>query len=91
VIYFLIFFFLKNFFLKGVHLENGKPIRWRVENSWGDYRGDKGYFVMTDDWFSDWVYQIVLEKKDTPKELVDVLDQSPTELPAWDPMGSLAI
>ena len=46
---------------------------------------------MSDDWFSDWVYQIVLEKKDTPKELVGVLDQSPVTLPAWDPMGSLAI
>lgn len=46
---------------------------------------------MSDDWFSDWVYQIVLEKNDTPKELVDVLDQSPIVLPAWDPMGALAM
>ncbi len=46
---------------------------------------------MSDDWFSDWVYQIVLEKKDTPKELVEVLKQDPVVLSAWDPMGSLAI
>lgn len=46
---------------------------------------------MSDDWFSDWVYQIVLEKNDTPKELVDVLDQCPIVLPAWDPMGALAM
>ncbi|CAG8541165.1 12332_t:CDS:2 [Funneliformis caledonium] len=77
--------------LTGVHIENDIPVRWRVENSWGDAIGDKGYFVMTDDWFTDWVYQIVLEKKDTPKELVEVLDQEPQVLPAWDPMGSLAI
>ncbi|CAG8437640.1 11912_t:CDS:2 [Funneliformis mosseae] len=77
--------------LTGVHIENDIPVRWRVENSWGDAIGDKGYFVMTDDWFTDWVYQIVLEKKDTPKELVEVLAQEPQVLPAWDPMGSLAI
>ncbi|CAG8650928.1 36447_t:CDS:2 [Racocetra persica] len=75
----------------GVHLENDKPIRWRVENSWGDERGEKGYFVMADGWFDDWVYQIVLEKKDAPNELVEVLNQKPQILPAWDPMGSLAV
>ena len=66
-------------------------MRWRVENSWGGDRGDKGYFVMSDDWFSEWVYQIVLEKLDATKDLVDILSKKPIVLPAWDPMGSLAI
>jgi bleomycin hydrolase len=46
----------------GVHLDkDGKPVRWRVENSWGaDTNGDKGFWVMTDDWFSSFVYQVSL-------------------------------
>ena len=75
----------------GVHLEDGKPIRWRVENSWGQDRGDEGYFVMSNDWFHEWVYQIVVEKGDVEKDVVDVLYQEPIVLTAWDPLGSLAI
>jgi bleomycin hydrolase len=38
--------------ISGVHLDaNGKPVRYKVENSWGETKGDKGYFVMTDAWF----------------------------------------
>ncbi|CAO3643857.1 unnamed protein product [Mucor hiemalis] len=76
----------------GVHLdEDGKPVRWRVENSWGaDSNGDKGFWVMSDDWFSSFVYQVVLEKGDVPKKLVALLDTEPIVLPAYDPMGALA-
>ncbi|EIE83493.1 hypothetical protein G6F46_002763 [Rhizopus delemar] len=76
----------------GVHLDkDGKPLRWRVENSWGvDTTGDKGFWVMTDEWFSSFVYQIVLEKNDIPRKLVSLLDNQPTVLPAYDPMGALA-
>lgn len=44
----------------GVHLDNeGKPVRWRVENSWGvDSIGDKGFWIMSDEWFSEFVYQV---------------------------------
>ncbi|CEG73287.1 hypothetical protein RMATCC62417_08698 [Rhizopus microsporus] len=76
----------------GVHLDkDGKPVRWRVENSWGeDTSGDKGFWVMTDEWFSAFVYQVVLENKDVPKKLLAILDTEPTVLPAYDPMGALA-
>ncbi|KAF9950901.1 hypothetical protein BGZ70_001190 [Mortierella alpina] len=75
----------------GVHLdEDGKPVRWRVENSWGDVGGDKGYLTMSDAWFSEFVYQVVLEKELVPQTLLDVLEQDVHVLPAYDPMGALA-
>ena len=49
-----------------------------------------GYLVMTDDWFSEYVYEVVIHKKYLPAEILAILDQKPTVLPAWDPMGSLA-
>lgn len=75
----------------GVHLDkDGAPIRWRVENSWSDTSGEKGFWIMTDEWFSEFVYQVVLEKRAVPKKLVDLLDEKPIVLPAYDPMGALA-
>ncbi|XP_021352899.1 bleomycin hydrolase-like [Mizuhopecten yessoensis] len=77
--------------LTASHVEDEKrTVRWRVENSWGDADGDKGFNVMTDDWFSEFVYEIVIDKKHVPSEILDVLNQTPVVLPAWDPMGSLA-
>ncbi|KAG0230410.1 hypothetical protein BGW42_000956 [Actinomortierella wolfii] len=75
----------------GVHLDdNGRPVRWRVENSWGEEGGDKGYLTMSAKWFREFVYQIVVEKDITPQRFLDVLDQEVIVLPAYDPMGSLA-
>lgn len=75
----------------GVNLdEEGKPNRWRVENSWGDKMGDKGFFVMSDDWFDEYTYQVVVNKKYLSKEELDMLEKEPIVLKPWDPMGSLA-
>ncbi|MBN2380955.1 C1 family peptidase [candidate division WOR-3 bacterium] len=77
--------------LTGVDLaDDDKPLKWRVENSWGDKVGDKGYFVMSDAWFEGYTYEIAVEKKYLPKELLHVLDTEPVRLPPWDPMGALA-
>ena len=78
--------------ISGVHLDaNGKPVRYKVENSWGASAGDKGWFVMTDAWFEEFVYQIVVPKAVAPKELVKVFESGEkVVLPPWDPMGTLA-
>lgn len=64
--------------------------KWRVENSWGDSSGDKGYYQMTDSWFSEYCYQVVVHKDFLGDELGSVLESTPIVLPPWDPMGSLA-
>lgn len=76
--------------LTAVHIENGRPIRWRVQNSWGESAGDKGWFVMTDKWMDEFVYQAVVDPRFVSKETRDVLKQDPIVLPLWDPMGALA-
>ncbi|XP_043268429.1 bleomycin hydrolase [Venturia canescens] len=68
----------------------GEITKFRVENSWGDDRGEKGYYVMTADWFKEFVFEIVVDKKLASPEVMAVFKQDPILLPAWDPMGTLA-
>ncbi|MDR1400213.1 MAG: C1 family peptidase [Treponema sp.] len=75
---------------QGVNVIDGKPNRWKVENSWGDERGEKGWFRMSDDWFNEYVYQIVVNKRFLTNEERACLDKTPITLKPWDPMGSLA-
>jgi len=72
--------------LVGVDLRDGKPLKWRVENSWGTDRGKGGYWAMYDDWFDLHVYNIIVRKEYVPKEVLKTLEQKPIQLPAWDPM-----
>jgi bleomycin hydrolase len=77
--------------LTGVDLdEEEKPRKWRVENSWGDSNGDKGFMLMTDPWFDEYLYEVVVEKQYVPAEVVALLETEASVLPPWDPMGSLA-
>jgi bleomycin hydrolase len=72
--------------LVGVDLKEGKPIKWRVENSWGSSKGSKGYWTMYDNWFDLHVYNIIVNKKYVPKRILKIRDEPAIELPPWDPM-----
>ena len=74
----------------GVDVADGQPRRWRVENSWDDKVGDKGFFLMNDSWFAEYMFEIAAPRDYLPADLQQALEQEPIILPAWDPMGSLA-
>lgn len=74
----------------GVNLVNGKPNRWRVENSWGEKMGEKGFYIMTDKWFDEYMFEVAIHKKYLTKALIDQYKAEPKELEPWDPLGALA-
>jgi bleomycin hydrolase len=77
--------------LTGVNLdENGKPNRWKIENSWGPEAGQEGYFIASDKWFDLQTYQVIINKKYLNDVQRAALDETPVALNPWDPMGSLA-
>jgi len=76
--------------ITGVDLVNGQPTKWKVENSWGDKVGEKGFFVMSDAWMDEYCYQVVVNKQFLPDELKAAQAEKPTVLAPWDPMGALA-
>ena len=66
--------------------KDGKPKKWMVENSWGMKSGFQGHLIMTDEWFNEYMFRLVVDKKYVPAKVLDVLKQKSTRLPAWDPM-----
>ena len=78
--------------LEGVNLDaDGRPTLWKVENSWGKDHGRNGFDTLSDPWFDEYVYQVVVDKKYlTDEERATYETEEPTVLAPWDPMGSLA-
>lgn len=76
--------------LTGVDVLDGDARRWRVEDSYGPKQGRRGFHVMTNSWFDEYVYEIAARKSALPDRLRSVFDREPVVLPVWDPMGALA-
>ena len=74
----------------GVDVVNGRPRRWRVENSWGDKTGQKGYYTMNDSWYDQYMFEIAAPTSYLNEKMQAGLETEAVVLPAWDPMGSLA-
>lgn len=73
--------------LVGVDEDQGRIRKWKVENSWGDQVGDKGFFSMSQNWFDQYVYDVVVNKKYLPAEEQKLLTQSPIDLKPWQHTG----
>jgi bleomycin hydrolase len=76
--------------ITGVDLVDGEPKKWKVENSWGEKVGTKGYMAMTDEWMSEYCYQVVVDKQFLTEDQRKAQAEEPTQLLPWDPMGALA-
>ena len=76
--------------LTGVDIKKRISAKWKIENSWGTKSGNNGYMMMTDEWFDEYTYEIVVDKKYISKRLLKYLDMEPVVLAPWDPMGALA-
>ncbi len=72
--------------LIGVDIQNEKPVKWLIENSWGGDKGNKGLWTMYDGWFDANVYCVIAKKEYVPEEVLKIFEQDPIVLPVWDPM-----
>lgn len=74
--------------LTGVDVQDGNPVKWKVENSWGDKRGRDGWWTITRSWFDANVFEILIDKRYCPPELLKAAEQEPVVMPPWDPFSN---
>ena len=65
---------------------NGNPVKWKVENSWGADSGQKGYLIMTADWFREYMFRLVVNKKYVPENILKAYDTKPIMVMPEDPL-----
>lgn len=71
--------------LTGVHFgADGRPDRWKIENSWGKDVGDDGYFVCSGNYFHEYVYEAVIDRRHFSPEQLAMLEKKPVIINAWD-------
>ncbi len=76
--------------LTGVNLIKNKATKWKIQNSWGESAGQKGYYLCSDSWFDKYVFQAVINKKHLNEKQLLAAEKKPKKVKPWDPMGSLA-
>ena len=74
--------------LMAVRIEDKKPVMWKVENSWGASSGYQGHLIMTDEWFNEYMFRLVIHKKYASRKVTQAAKKKPVLLPCWDPMFS---
>ena len=73
--------------LSAVDLDkDGKPVKWKVENSWGANYGEKGCLIMTNRWFNEFMFRLVVDKKYVPETLLKEFEQKPLMVMPEDPL-----
>jgi len=75
----------------GVDIQNDRPEKWLIENSWGTDLGAKGYWTMYDGWFDEYVFVVIINKSYLPENVLKLLETTPMELPIWDPISSMIL
>ena len=66
--------------------KDGNPLKWKVENSWGPNNGAQGCLIMSNRWFNEYMFRLVVDKKYVPENLQKEFEQKPVMVMPEDPL-----